>query len=210
MRIVCVSDTHEQEAGLHIPECDLLIHAGDMTYRGDRHKLLAFDEWCAQLPLPRDRILVCAGNHELTLEKEPWLAQQAFQHCTYLLDESVERDGFKIYASPWQPRFNDWAFNLDRGSEALRQAWARIPDDTDVLVTHCPPYGYGDVTRDVHVGCELLLERVRVVRPKLHVCGHVHEGYGLHETDFGTVVVNASTCDARYRAVNPAVVIEPQ
>jgi predicted phosphodiesterase len=62
MRIVCISDTHEQERSVVIPPCDLLVHAGDITYKGDLHKLGAFDDWCAALPLTKDRILVCAGR----------------------------------------------------------------------------------------------------------------------------------------------------
>lgn len=209
MKVVCISDTHNQHRKLKIPECDLLIHAGDFTNQGLRHKLLDFDEWCAELPLDADKIIVCAGNHELSLERDPSLAAHAFQNSTYLLDEGVDVDGLCIYASPWQPRFMDWAFNLDRGSAELGAKWGAIPEQIDVLVTHGPPFGIGDLNRDgEHVGCELLRERIEKVRPLLHVCGHIHGGYGQYETPFGTTVVNASSCDERYQPVNPPIVIE--
>jgi Icc-related predicted phosphoesterase len=209
MRIVCISDTHEQERSVVIPPCDLLIHAGDITYTGDLHKLAAFDDWCETLPLPKERIVVCAGNHDISLEKTPEVAAHAFLNCTYVRDATISVDCVKIYMSPWQPRFNDWAFNLDRGSTELAAKWEAIPNDTDIVVTHGPPYGFGDLTADGrHVGCELLLQRLRQARPRFHVCGHVHEGYGLYETDFGTTVVNASVCNARYQPVNPPITIE--
>jgi Icc-related predicted phosphoesterase len=209
MRIGCISDTHEQERSVEFPPCDLLIQAGDITFKGDRHKLGAFDDRCEALPLPKDRILVCAGNHDISLEKTPEVALHAFLNCTCVRDATVVVDGVRIYMSPWQPRFNDWAFNLDRSSAELAAQWNAIPDDTNILVPHGPPYGFGDLSvRGLQVGCELLLERIEQLRPRFHVCGHVHEGYGRYETDFGTVVVNASVCDARYRPVNLPIVIE--
>jgi Icc-related predicted phosphoesterase len=209
MRIVCISDTHEQERSVAIPACDLLIHAGDITFKGDLHKLAAFDDWCEALPLPRERILVCAGNHDISLEKTPEVATHAFLHCTYVRDATVVIDGAKIYMSPWQPRFNDWAFNLDRGSKELAARWDAIPAHTDIVVTHGPAYGFGDLTVDgLRVGCELLLQRLGEIRPRFHICGHVHEGYGVYQTGFGTTVVNASVCNARYQPIHPAIVID--
>ncbi len=209
LRIACISDTHEQESAIEVPDCDVLVHAGDVTQLGAGHKLEAFDHWCASLPLDRSRILVCAGNHDFCLERDPQLAERALPNCTYLFDESAVIDGVKFYASPWQPRFFDWAFNLDRGGLELKEKWAQIPDDTDVLITHGPPHGLGDVTfTGEHTGCELLLERIREVKPKIHVCGHIHEGYGIYKTDFRTVVVNASVCDALYEPTNPAILVE--
>lgn len=60
--------------------------------------------------------------------------------------------------------------------DLLAQRWAQIPEDTDILITHGPPLGFGDrVDSGEHVGCEDLLRRVQQVRPKLHLFGHIHE-----------------------------------
>ena len=107
--------------------------------------------------------------------------------------------GVQFYGSPWQPDFGGWGFNLSRG-RALLDKWDLIPDDTDVLITHSPPVGYGDLCASgVRAGCVDLLNTVqRRVRPKYHIYGHIHEGYGVR-SDGKTVFVNASTCDLAYR-----------
>ena len=126
---------------------------------------------------------------------------------TYLEDEEVEIEGLRLWGSPWQPWFYDWAFNLPRGP-ALRAKWDRIPAGIDVLVTHGPPHGVLDhVGRGEDVGCEELLEAVRRVRPRLHVFGHIHEGYGQLERD-GVRFVNASTCTLSYDPVNAPILFD--
>ncbi|MCA1609264.1 MAG: metallophosphoesterase, partial [Acidobacteria bacterium] len=130
----------------------------------------------------------------------------------YLQDETFEIDGLKIYGSPWQPRFYDWAFNLMRGRE-LREKWALIPDDVDVLVTHGPPQKILDAAPTAHgfsnEGCEELRKRVEELRGRLllHVFGHIHCGYGVEEL-LGVKFVNASVCDELYQPVNAPVVVE--
>ena len=113
----------------------------------------------------------------------------------------------------------NWAFNLRRGA-ALRARWDLIPTETDVLITHGPPHGIADTVKrpvaqivstlagqGLHVGCEDLVRAVRRVRPRLHVFGHIHEGYARVAQD-GVTFVNASSCDVRYRVVNPPVVVD--
>ena len=103
------------------------------------------------------------------------------------------------YFSPYQPEFCDWAFNKPIDSEEIAEVWSKIPDDVDVLITHGPPANILDSTfSGTHVGCPRLLKRVKEVKPRLHVFGHIHEGYGIDEED-STVFVNASTCDLSYR-----------
>jgi predicted phosphohydrolase len=124
-----------------MPGGDILLHAGDATLSGRFDKLAEFNRWLGRLPHPLK--LFCAGNHDLLFEDAPALGRGMLTNATYLQDELIEVMGLRIYASPWQPRFYDWAFNLDRG-EPLRRKWAMIPDSLDVLVTHGPPYGILD------------------------------------------------------------------
>jgi len=209
LRIACISDTHLNESSVQVPECDMLIHAGDMTMLdASEHSLVDFDGWCSSLALDRSRILVCAGNHDLPLQNNR-NARKLLRHCTYLCDESIIIEGLKFYASPWQPAFFNLAFNLERDSQDLKKKWDEIPDDTDILITHAPPYGLGDLlSPGEHLGCRLLLERIKKVRPRLHVCGHIHSGQGIYKTDFNTTVINASVCNNSYKPVNQPVVIE--
>jgi Icc-related predicted phosphoesterase len=76
-----------------------------------------------------------------------------------------------------QPRYGTSGFQLEEGYE-LESKWNQIPDDTDVLITHGPPYGYGDcVHHDYNVGCRDLLDTVKFrVKPQYHIFGHIHEG----------------------------------
>mgnify|MGYP000880105010 CR=1 FL=1 len=204
MRVVCVSDMHGRHRDLAVPEGDLLLCAGDISLRGEESVVRDFDRWMGEQP-HRHKIVI-AGNHDLCFERGP-AARRWLMHTRYLQDELAVVEGLRVWGSPWQPWFLDWAFNLARG-EALREKWDMIPDGTDILLTHGPPFGVLDRTvRGESVGCEELLAAVRRVRPRLHVFGHIHEGYGVSEAE-GTLFVNASSCDVRYRAVQAPVVVD--
>ncbi len=205
MRLIVISDTHGLHDRLEVPEGDVLIHAGDLTSHGELHEVRAFDAFLARLD--HRYKLVIAGNHDFCFERRPAAARALLRHAVYLEDEAALVEDVRFYGSPWQPWFYDWAFNLERGAE-IRAKWDLIPGDTEVLITHGPPLGHGDVTaRGDSAGCADLLERIRQVRPRFHLFGHIHEGYGT-SSDGTTTYVNASTCDLRYRPVNPPVVLD--
>ncbi|XP_050300876.1 UPF0046 protein T07D4.2 [Anthonomus grandis grandis] len=134
--------------------------------------------------------------------------RQYLTNCTYLEDSGIEICGVKIWGSPWQPEFGHWAFNLKRGKECLSK-WNLIPDDTDVLLTHSPPLGHGDlVCSGVRAGCvELLTTVQKRVKPKYHIFGHIHEGYGV-SSDGKIIFINASTCDINYIPSNLPMVFD--
>jgi hypothetical protein len=123
-----------------------------------------------------------------------------------LEDESAIVAGVKIYGSPWQPYFGGWAFNLRRG-EPLAAMWAKIPDNTDILVTHSPPEGILDRNRwGEPCGCRDLLARVREVQPRLHIFGHIHEAAGQSH-DAGTTFVNAAVPSRLAAAASPEPIV---
>lgn len=207
MRIVFISDTHARHEGLEVPSGDVLVHAGDLTNRGELHDVRSFDAFLAGLP--HRHKLVIAGNHDFCFEDHRAVeARAALAHATYLEDGGVEVGGLFFWGSPWQPWFYDWAFNLRRGAE-IRAKWELIPEETDILITHGPPLGHGDrVARGGEaVGCADLLDRVRQIRPRIHCFGHIHEAYG-QSSEGGTTFINASTCDLGYRPVNAPVVVD--
>jgi len=203
--IVAISATHSLHRACEIPDGDILVHAGDLTNQGALKDVEDFNDFLGSLP-HRDKIVI-AGNHDFCFERNPREAEALLTNCTYLRDRAVTVQGIRLWGSPWQPWFYDWAFNLQRGA-AIREKWDLIPPDTDVLITHGPPLGFGDMTSrgGEQVGCHDLLDAVRRVKPRLHIFGHIHEGAGVFD-DGGTTFINASTCDLWYQPVNAPVVV---
>ena len=205
MRVVCISDTHGMHRDYNIPNGDVLVFAGDMCSIGNLDDITDFNTFLGELP-HKHKVVVC-GNHDWAFEREPSLARALLTNCIYLQDEGCEIDGLKFWGSPWQAEFCKWAFNLPRGIK-WREKWAKIPTDTDVLITHGPPFGICDlVVTGRNEGCEELLKVVQHIKPKLHVFGHIHEGYGRTTID-GTEFVNASCCTGWYAPTNAPIVIE--
>jgi Icc-related predicted phosphoesterase len=206
--LVILSDTHGRHTDLAVPEGDVLLHAGDLTGRGTLEQLRTAAHWLRTLP-HRHKVVI-AGNHDFCLEQDPDKARSILEQdagCCYLMDQEVTIAGLRIYGSPWQPWFFDWAFNVRRGA-ALRAIWERIPTGIDILLTHGPPAGVLDRTASGEaVGCADLAEAVERVRPKVHAFGHIHEAYGRIEQGV-TLYVNASTCDLKYRPIQPPVVVD--
>uniref|UniRef100_A0A7S3ARR8 Calcineurin-like phosphoesterase domain-containing protein n=1 Tax=Haptolina ericina TaxID=156174 RepID=A0A7S3ARR8_9EUKA len=220
IRFVCVSDTHGRALrDVQMPEGDVLLHAGDFSMTGRPEEVSAFAAWLSSQPYRRK--IVIAGNHDLTFDEASYAQTYSrFGHprqfdtsacrkmleeaegVEYLYDSSTSVDGVTVYGSPWQPEFGSWAFNLERG-EPCRQRWQQIPSEADVVVTHGPALGHGDLCSSrKRAGClDLLHELQTRVRPLFHVCGHIHEAYGV-TTDGMTTYVNASTCNLRYRPDN--------
>ncbi|MGH9820515.1 MAG: metallophosphatase domain-containing protein [Pyrinomonadaceae bacterium] len=212
-RIVCLSDTHNCNEQIVVPDGDILIHSGDATIRGTLEEIVEFNYWFSTLP-HQHKIFV-AGNHDWLFETDNRSARKLLdQRIIYLQDSSVTIDGLKIYGSPWQPRFFDWAFNLNRGAE-MADKWKLIPAEIDILITHGPPNGILDLVPrkigDENAGCEELRTKVREIaefgRLKLHVFGHIHCGHGTAE-EFGVRFVNASNCDEAYHPSQPPIVID--
>eukprot|EP01059_Diplonema_ambulator_P033923 TRINITY_DN7365_c0_g1_i1.p1 TRINITY_DN7365_c0_g1~~TRINITY_DN7365_c0_g1_i1.p1 ORF type:complete len:291 (+),score=79.70 TRINITY_DN7365_c0_g1_i1:44-874(+) len=225
LRIVCVSDTHSLEGAMRfkVPDGDVLVHAGDFTNTGELHNVVKFNKWLGELP--HKYKVVIAGNHETSFDVEaypkigkrfhsepqdPLQCRAALTNMTHYLENTAcEIEGYKFWGSPWSPRFHDWGFNATRG-EQCRAIWETIPTDTDVLITHGPPLGHGDLCFGGHrAGCVDLLKEVTYrIKPKLHIFGHVHEGYGVTSNTQGTLFGNASTCNFRYKPVNPPLVFD--
>ncbi len=237
MDVTCISDLHG-----HYPQLeggDLLIVAGDLTAHDQLNEHVKFDEW-VQDQLYR-KVIVIGGNHDVAVQKG-FLPR----HCTYLCDSGTEFEyseeyepeatgscrpdckffrtkKLKIWGSPWTKRFEGinpkcMAFTVDTDEE-LAEKWAMIPDDTDILVTHCPPFMVLDQINNgkmLSVGSISLRAKSSKIQPKLHVFGHIHESYGQDKFARGApgsinherIFVNASHVNECYEPVNKPIRIE--
>jgi Icc-related predicted phosphoesterase len=172
-------------------------------------------DWCKGLLLEEKfkHIVFIAGNHDFLFQDHPDIARAFYQNTPglhYLENSGVSIGGVNFFGVPQQPWFYDWAFNVHRGTDAMRQVWAELPPNTDVLITHGPPRGYGDITREgSHVGCDDQLARIIEAKTKHVVCGHIHEGYGTYTVENSDCIIhNASTCTRKYNPTNPPLVFD--
>lgn len=211
MRLVCISDTHGDHEKVTLPSGDLLIHAGDVTGHGTEAETRGFFDWFKSQPF--EYKICIAGNHDTFMEQEPEMSRQMADDAGVILlnDSGVDINGFSFWGSPITPRFMDWAFMADAGAD-IETHWNQIPTNTDVLVTHGPPYGILDeVVREgmekEHVGCPSLLSRIALVKPQIHVFGHIHEGHGS-ELINGVLYRNVSTMNRHYQIANDVQVID--
>ena len=221
-KIGLISDTHgmHRKMSYKIPECDILIHSGDYTNRGEKHQVEDFLKWLDEQSLATYKVFI-EGNHDIHAEKRfdgesganMWFDQMLKDHevntedgtIFRLMNSSVNLLGLNIWGSPITPNFfpQHWAFNMARGSE-IKGVWDQIPMDTDIVVTHGPVVykcDYIGYNQNQHVGCAELDYRLLEVKPLLHVCGHIHCGYGVEET-VDTIYANAAICTEQYKPIN--------
>lgn len=229
MIIDCISDLHGSFPPLS--GGDLLILAGDYTLQDTIPEWIGFFRWLNQQPY-RKKVLI-AGNHDgffcdgfpkSQKEADELKEVQSFlsdsneiekEDFEYLCDSGCEFEGLKIWGSPWTPTFCNWCFMKDRG-EPIKEMWDLIPSGTDILITHGPPFGILDQVslssrgqgKDRRAGCVDLRNAVERIQPRLHVFGHIHEGYGqttLKCTPGDVLCVNASIMDLDYNPVNQPI-----
>ena len=216
-RITFISDTHTKHDKLNgfLDGGDMLIHAGDLTGRGYITEIENFMKWYDKINNYDTKIFI-AGNHDFGFQHDNQKLLgllTGYKTIDYLEDELMMvgedyENMIKIWGTPWQPEFHNWAFNLPR-SEKLKEKWGMIPMNTDILITHGPPLGKLDYVRypNENVGCEELMKRVEEVKPKIHVFGHIHEGYG-YVFDGNTHYINAAVLNGRYEFRNKPVTVD--
>ncbi len=216
LKIILLSDTHQKHSELTLPECDIILHAGDISGRGSYSAVENFLRWFSKQEA--NHLVFISGNHDIGLENPEWdmiRLLENYPEITYLNNTGTCIEGINIYGSPISPTFGrGWAFNRDRGEE-IKAEWDKIPNGTDILITHTPPYGKGDLLiprhrrqgEDPNVGCKDLLDAIKRIRPSISLNGHIHSGYGVVVED-GITYINASVLDDDYQYVHQPILIE--
>lgn len=216
MKILTLSDTHSRHSQIPLEwfiPADMIIHAGDISTRGYKHEIDNFLAWFSSLPY-KYKVFI-AGNHDWFFQDYPSevkLKLEQYPDIIYLQDSGVEIEGIKIWGSPVQPTFFNWAFNKDRG-DAINKHWKLVPSDTKILVTHGPAYNNGDLVINSYrpqgerVGCKDLLNLIERIKPTVSISGHIHCGYGVTENEH-TKFINAATLDEDYKVANKPILFD--
>lgn len=212
-KVCAISDCHGYLPTL--PKADILLMAGDMLPVWNHNLCYQsywlqtdFTKWLESLEI-QEKYLV-AGNHCLILEHGKHLIDFNKLPCTYLEDSfSISKTGLKVYGSPWQNPFGyGWAFNLPELDMA--EKWATMPRDVDIILSHGPPYGYGDISPwpiPCLTGCQAFTDTIKKVQPKLICYGHIHSGYGKY-TIGKSILLNSCYVDNSYKPVNKPWVVD--
>ena len=213
MIIDCIADLHgyypKLEGG------DLLIVAGDLTARDTKKEFMQCFTWMNNQNY--EKIVFIAGNHDTLIQK--WDKEQDSEgyngptsnpddKIEYLCDSGTEFERVKIWGSPWSLWFsgiNPKCTAFTGNENQLMEAYEKIPTDTDILITHTPPYGILDKCKNGHVGSESLKKQLFRIKPRLHVFGHIHECGGQQIDLVSSICVNASIVNERYEHVNKPV-----
>lgn len=200
VRIVAVADTHNYQF-FDLPAGDIFIHAGDATMSGTKKEEDDFRAWLDILTFMYRWVVFTPGNHDFWAER-----CLRMKGVVFLNNSSVKLEGLKIWGSPYTPTYGPWAFM--KPDDELALFWNMIPSDTDIVITHGPPMGILDLTtRNVNAGSLTLLNKIKEIRPKAHIFGHIHEAAGSFTKDT-TMFYNVSVVDKQYQKVNGATVIE--
>lgn len=201
-RLVVISDTHNYHDEIKMPEGDILVHCGDATVMGSIQEITDFTKWWRKQDF--EHKFFVAGNHDINwdLYRRAW----ANSMVENMHGKAQEIMGLKFYGMSWSVLYGQWAFMLPE--RELANQWSNISNDTDVLVTHGPPYGLLDANKQGNsCGSPSLREKVMEIKPKLHCFGHIHESYGHFEHN-GIEFVNAAICDAAYDPRHAPMVID--
>lgn len=180
IKIWCISDTHGWHEQLIVPkDIDMCIHAGDFSNSKspamNSNEAALFLNWFDKLKI-KHKVLIC-GNHDTSIEAK-LINPRDFKSIIYLEHEYVEVVGLKIFGSPYTLSFNDWSFNVKHNK--LERYWKQLPDKLDLLITHGPPKGVLDLSYNTkhileYCGDKSLLNRVREIKPRFHIFGHIHD-----------------------------------
>ena len=216
MSIKCVlfSDTHGcttevingKKVDLQIPDGDVLIHCGDFSAQGSFDDIVYLNSFLSKLS-HKKKYVVC-GNHDIQSEKDFNASQTLLTNAILLYHHAFWIGDIPCFATSYQPFYKGWAYNI-ADDKKRKKLFDQIPEETQILISHCPPFGYNDKGFQApHVGDKALLARIRELKHLRYVIsGHLHNSYGIIEEN-GVTYINCSLLDDRYALKNKPIVIE--
>lgn len=224
IKITAMSDLHGY-LPKEISQCDIVCICGDilpLAYQWDKIQSMSwlhlyFFPWVQSLPC--DKVIMIPGNHDFIFEeigpnshrtpsevmKKLLLDYKKESKLVILYDNSYEYQGFRFYGFPWIPTLERWAFY--KSHDELVKKCDNIPNNCDVLLTHCPPrYGRQGLVGQPNsfnymsdYGCQELAEAMQFRNIKWCLSGHIHSGCHFVEEHHNTNCVNVSLLDEDYK-----------
>lgn len=190
MKILHLSDTHGCHRRLRdLPGADVVVHSGDFCMVGSEQEAIDFLNWFCDLPY-RHKIFIC-GNHDDCLYGANIDGLDDNVH--YLCNSAIEIDGLKFYGVPM--------FMGDCVTDRQNRNYARIPSDTDILITHSPAYGILDFDDNINYGSPELLDKIATLQLRTHLFGHIHAQHGMKNIP-GTIYSNGAIMNVDYTILN--------
>jgi hypothetical protein len=202
MKILHLSDTHGQHHALKsLPEADIIVHSGDFTFGGSETEAYDFMNWFCDLPY--EHKIFISGNHDMCMYGADNI-EGLPDNVHYLCNSGIAIDGIKFYGLPM--------FMEDYLEGRVKVLFDNVPDDTNILITHQPPYGICDLADYgkglQHQGNHDLAERIKQLYAlRYHLFGHEHSAYGTERCD-DIIFSNAALLTPEYEMVRQPAVIE--
>ena len=231
IKVCFISDTHTRHKRLNLQPADLLCFTGDFMSSGySEAEIHDFINWVNNISDNYIYVVIIPGNHDRYTEVFPkevienlFYQNNGYEKgIRYIHNEELELDfgekgKLKLYGTADQPIFFNWAFN--RTPEELYMSYQNIPENLDILLTHCPSY---DILDKSHVKTmrnptgeeplgskELSLRLSEMVNPpRYHVFGHIHGDGGKTITIRNTTYINASIFNEEYQPVNSIITLD--
>jgi len=160
--------------------------------------------------LPHKVKLFVPGNHDRLVQYCPdeTVKQMKDRGITILGSLPIDNphiytleNGLKVLGLPFVTNLPYWAFNR---TEQQIEDYLKDIEPVDIVVSHSPLAGILDGR---HYGVAAYWSYLDKNKPKIWICGHVHESYGTKEVS-GCKFYNVCACDEDYMQVNPAMEIE--
>lgn len=217
-RIICLSDSHGQLIDYDLTGIDILLHAGDYTFKGKNDyigQLQYFENefcpWIRRMADQIEHVYYINGNHETYQEKLNIginFNDVTAIHCVDMREIHLPYWDISLFGFPYTNRFGGWGFNVDDTPESMGRFCGHIPSGVDIILSHGPPFGIQDtVLEGFSVGSKQLLKRIQEINNPLTIFGHIHSGYGVSQKDNQTFI-NCAIMDEEYRPINKPVLID--